>query len=118
MKPTLLLIFGLYLLSAPALAEEANAATFLAVYDAARPEDKAHLRNFVEALQNGVAWANAALKFQKQKPLYCEPEKLALTAEQVIDLIRKEVQARPSSGMFPWPAVMIRTLQNNFPCSN
>jgi len=116
MKPTLLLIFGLYLLSAPALAEEANATIFLTVYDAARPEDKEHLRNFVEALQGGVAWANAAMKNQKQKPLYCGPEKLALTGEQVVDIMRKEVEARPSVGQFPWPAVMIRALQNVFPC--
>jgi hypothetical protein len=85
-------------------------------YDAARPDDKAHLRDHVDAVQHGVGWANAALKFQKQQPLYCEPEGPALTAEQAIDIIRKEVAARPSSGQFPWPAVMIAALRINFPC--
>jgi hypothetical protein len=51
----------------------------------------------------GVGWANAALKFQKQQPLYCEPEGLALTAEQAIDIIRKEVAARPASASFHGP---------------
>jgi hypothetical protein len=88
----------------------------LALYDAARPEDKAHLRDHVEAVANGVAWANAALNFQKQKPLYCPPEKQNLTGEQALDILRKEIEARPASGNFPWPAVMIRALQNTFPC--
>ena len=53
MKLRLLLSFGLVLLpfpvgaeevnALPAVAQEANATTFLAIYDAARPDDKAHL---------------------------------------------------------------------------
>jgi hypothetical protein len=126
MKLRLFLSFGLVLLplpvtaeevdALPAMAQEANATTFLAIYDAARPEDKVHLRDYVGAVQHGVGWANAALRFHKQKPLYCEPEGLALTAEQAIDIIRKEVAARPSSSEFPWPAVMIAALRINFPC--
>jgi hypothetical protein len=90
---------------------------FLALYDAARPEDKAHLRDHVEAVAHGVAWANAALKFQKQKPLYCPPDTQNLTGEQALDILRKEIEARSTSGNFPWPAVLIRALQHTFPCS-
>jgi hypothetical protein len=118
MRLTLLVAFGLSLLPAPVTAEgEANATTFLALYDIARPEDKGHLRDHVEAVALGVAWANAALNFQKQKPLYCPPEKQNLTGEQALDILRKEIEARPASGNFPWPAVMIRALQHAFPCS-
>lgn len=117
MRLTRLVAFGLSLLPAPATAEgEANAATFLVLYDVAGPDDKARLRDHVEAVANGVSWANAALNFQKQKPLYCPPEKQNLTGEQALDLLRKEIEARPASGNFPWPAVMIRALQNAFPC--
>jgi hypothetical protein len=117
MKVTPLLALGFSLLPAPVTAAEANATTFLALYDAARPEDKAHLRDYVQAVAHGVAWANAALNFQKQKPLYCEPEQQNLTGEQVLDILREEIEARPASGNFPWPAVVIRALQNAFPCS-
>jgi hypothetical protein len=102
----------------PALAREANATAFLAIYDAARTEDKAYLRDYVGAVLHGVRWANAALKFQKQKLLYCEPEGLVLTGEQAIDIIRKEVAAGTSSGQFSWPAVMIAVLRINFPCND
>jgi hypothetical protein len=104
MRLTPLLAIGLSLLPAPVTAEgEANATTFSALYDIARPEDKGHLRDHVEAVALGVAWANAALNFQKQKPLYCPPEKQNLTGEQALDIPRKEIEARPASGNFPWP---------------
>lgn len=41
-----------------------------AIYDASRPGAKAHVCDYVGAVQHGVAcvaWANAALKFQKTK---------------------------------------------------
>jgi len=99
MRLTPLLAFGLSLLLAPATAEaEANATTFLASYDAARPEDKALLREHVEAVALGVAWANGALNFQKQKPLYCPPEKQNLTGEQALDILRKEIRSASSIG--------------------
>jgi hypothetical protein len=51
-----LLAFGLLLLPAPVTAEgEANATTFLALYDVALPEDKVHLRDHVEDVVPGVA---------------------------------------------------------------
>jgi len=116
MKVTSLLVFGLSLLPSPVIAAEANATMFLALYDAARPEDKAQLRDHVQAVAYGIAWANAAFKFQKQKPLYCPPDEQNLTGEQVLDLLRKELEAHPASGDFPWPAVTIRALQSAFPC--
>jgi hypothetical protein len=71
------LAFGLALLPASVRAEgEANATTFLALYDIARPEDKGRLRDHVEVIALGVTWSNAALTFQTQKPLYCRTEKL------------------------------------------
>jgi hypothetical protein len=113
-----LLAFGLALLPASVRAEgEANATTFLALYDAALPEVKGRLRDHVEDVALGVAWANAALNFQKQKPLYCRTEKQNLTGEQAVEILRKEIEARPASGNFPWTAVLIRGLQHTFPCS-
>src|SRR5262249_53294133 len=87
-----------------------------ASYDAVRPEDTALLREHIEAIALGVAWANGALNFQKQKPLYCPPEKQNLTGEQALDILRKEIEARPVSGNF-LAAVLIRALQHTFPCS-
>ena len=52
------------------------------------PEDRKWLETLISGMETGLVWANAMLKNRQQPLLYCEPEKLTLTDDQIIDMMR------------------------------
>jgi hypothetical protein len=72
-------------------------------------------------IADAFGWANAELKGRKTSPLYCEPPTQALTAPQLIDLLRKGITNEPPlphplSDM-PLAFALLVSLQRAYPCS-
>jgi hypothetical protein len=73
-------------------------------------------RLYFRGMLHGFAWSNTVLISRKESKLYCEPSTITLTDEQSLDILRRYVQAEPKRGTYPVPMMMIKSLQEAFPC--
>ena len=97
---------------------EMDAKTLLKTYDVAAPKDKEIVLFTVSRTQNGMSWANSALRTQrKEDPLYCVPSNVVLTGEQIVDILRRHLKEDPSAEEVPYGLVMLLALQKTFPCN-
>jgi hypothetical protein len=101
--------------AAPAHAEM-EARTLIDNYEKTSAENRWVLELLVASAENGLGWANAALKDKKSEPLYCVPDKLALTGHQLIDILKRHVSEKPSDGSLPYALVLLSSLREAFPC--
>ncbi len=76
---------------------------------------------YLDGTVNGLTWANASLQYRDLPLLYCQPPKLTINADNVIELLdgylerNRELVGRlgdPALGM-----VMILAPQDAFPCN-
>ena len=97
---------------------EMDAKTLLKTYDVAAPKDKEIVLFTISRTQNGMSWANSALRTQrKEDPLYCAPTNVVLTGEQIVDILRRHLKEDPSAEEVPYGLVMLLALQKTFPCN-
>ena len=92
---------------------EMSGTEFLKTYDTGSPDGQTVWRLMAQSVSNGIAWADAA---KPGPPLYCPPGKLALTSEQVIQILRSEIDEHPEAASFPYGLGILAGLQNTFPC--
>ena len=88
----------------------------LDAYDKMLPEDRRIVENFISGIEEGLSWANVAVKNQRQPPLYCQPDHLTLTVPQIIDVMRRGINNDPALGDYPLGMVALIALQRTFPC--
>jgi hypothetical protein len=112
-----LIICGFSLLTSAARAEM-DVTTLLNKYDSATSViDKQIIAGIVDKTHYGISWANAFLEdARKEAPLYCQPKRLVLTTEQILDILRREVKEQPVLGEEPYGLAMIIALRKVFPC--
>ena len=78
---------------------------------------------------SGISWANALLIHNNRKPLYCQPDSLALPdfpyslfialqPEQTISMIREYLKKYPEHSKYPIGAVTLQALMSTFPCKD
>jgi hypothetical protein len=81
-------------------------------------ETKEQVVMTVSLMEQGVGLANTFIKNRQQAPLYCPPGNLALTGEQVIDIMQRWVFDKPAAigKEIAWQIIMINALQDVFPC--
>ena len=65
---------------------------------------------------NGLSWANSALYNKHMPLLFCVPEKVALTSEQELDILKRYVVENPATADRPVGAVLLTALIDAFPC--
>jgi hypothetical protein len=99
----------------PAFAE-VDAQTFLKGYDGSGPDDRATLARILGATENGIAWTISAVKHDHGIDVFCTPNKLALTDQQDVDILRRYVQVHPKDGTYPYGLVLLMALRDAFPC--
>ena len=100
-----------------AYAVEGTAQEFLDKYEHADVTERQTLLILIEGLENGVSWANASSQAHGVARLYCPPGKIFYQQpEELIDMLRREVEARPDIGREPWQLVTIEALRKVFPC--
>ena len=71
----------------------------------------------IKGLAEGVAWADAYNQSRGVARVYCPPGHFfSLQPEQLMDIFRREVEARPVLRQEPWQRATIEALRNVFPC--
>ena len=65
---------------------------------------------------NGLSWANAGLNSEHKPLLFCVPEKVALTSEQELDILKRYVHENPASADMSLGGVLLSALIDAFPC--
>jgi hypothetical protein len=115
-KTAALIWLALYLMLLPTNAEQGglNAGELLQLYN--DPKSKEYVAKIVQATGRGFSLANTAIARRGQSPLYCQPNNLVLTGEQIIDIIYRFVEINPALEKATWEAVMLEALENLFPC--
>ena len=115
-KTAALIWLALYLMLLPTNAEQGglNAGELLQRYN--DPKSKEYVAKIVQATGRGFSLANTAIVRRGQSPLYCQPDNLVLTGEQIIDIISRFVEINPALEKATWEAVMLTALENLFPC--
>lgn len=73
----------------------------------------------LDGYANGMSWANTDLKLRGLPPLFCEPDRLAITAQQNADILRRYVDgAGAALAEDPAGLVLLYALKDTFPCDN
>lgn len=105
--------------SADAQGHDATAAEILRDYDSGDDADKALAYTAIGRSVYAFGWMNSYLVLQrKEKPAYCEPEKLAIMPEQAISILRHKIADQPNMADKPFGLVLLFALQEVFPCAD
>ena len=106
-----------FVMNSRAYAVEGTAQEFLDRYEHADVTEQQTLLVLIKGLEDGVSWANASNQAHGVARLYCPPGKIFYQQpEDLIDMLRREVEARPDIGREPWQLATIETLRKVFPC--
>lgn len=88
---------------------------FLKLHD--EPLGREQTETEVAGVQRGFIAANAYLTgTRKQAPMYCLPETLNLTADQLVELLRRGVKQEPALDEEGVPSALLDVLRRTFPC--
>ena len=109
------LIAALVIYQPSSAGAEASAGEFLRLL---RSESDARMLAQVRigGIAQGLFWSNMYLRHQGRPAHYCAPERMAMTDEQVIHILRRHVQANPQTGNFPLGIALMESLKETFPC--
>jgi hypothetical protein len=112
-----LTIFSWCMLSGIAHAET-DVNKFLQDYDRGTAAEKRLMADSLARVESGMSWVNVYLaEDRKERPVYCPPNTLAPSNEELVGILRKEAEASPSEGSRPLGLVLMLALQKAFPCS-
>jgi hypothetical protein len=88
---------------------------FLKLHD--EPLGQVTTETEITGIQKGFTEANAFLKdTRKESPLFCQPEYLSLTADQLVDMLRRGVKEQPALDQGDLASALLAVLQHTFPC--
>jgi hypothetical protein len=106
---TALILFG--------LTSSANAMTVIFKdYKAATSDEKAFYLLYLDGVREGIIELNVVLEEKRQQPLFCLPEKLALTVGQAEDIMMRQAEKITDPEQLPIGLLLAQGLQNTFPC--
>ena len=106
-----------FVMSSRAYAVEGTAQEFLDRYEHADVTERQTLLVLIKGLEEGVSWANASNQAHGVARLYCPPGKIFYQQpEELVDMLRRDVEARPDLGREPWQLATIEALRKVFPC--
>jgi hypothetical protein len=77
---------------------------------------------YVKGLGDGISWANTLVSLEDGRALYCPPDKLALTVENYLDILDRQIDARSKVvteaklNETPLGFLLLDGLQETFPC--
>jgi hypothetical protein len=84
---------ALLTIALPASAQHTDAAHAIAQFK----QGDVAIRILVMGEVDGLGWANVDLA----APLFCQPVKLALSADQIFDIMERYLNSHPETGQFP-----------------
>ena len=113
----ILILLSVFVMTATAHAVEATAQEFLDKYEHGDVTERQTLLTIIKGLEEGVSWADAYNQGYGVARIYCPLGPIfSLEPERLIDMLRREVEARPVIGREPWQMATIEALRNMFPC--
>lgn len=65
---------------------------------------------------NGLFWANVQLGNDNNALLFCQPVKLAMSAEQSVVIFEQKMKENPKMAGYPLGMIMLIALKETFPC--
>lgn len=81
------------------------------------PSGASTAENEITGLRDGFAEANSYLTgIRKESPMFCQPENLNLTADQLIDMLRRGVNENPDLDQSDLASALLAVMQHTFPC--
>jgi hypothetical protein len=86
-------------------------------YEKSEANDKRVIESLLVATYVGMFWSTMQLQSEGKTPLFCQPSKVALTTEQILDMLRREVKETPPLADMPYGLAMLKTLEKVFPCN-
>ena len=88
------------------------------VKDYARLKDTAWFKIYINGVGAGFERVNAYLNEVGRPPLYCQPQKLTLTAEDYLNIIQDSIRKHKGTIKLNYPVEMIllQRLMEKFPC--
>src|SRR6516225_413758 len=99
------------------LTSSANAMTVIFKdYKAANNDEKAFYYLYLDGVREGIIELNVALEEKRKQPLFCLPEKLALTVGQAEDIMMRQAEKMTDPDQLPIGLLLAQGLQNKFPC--
>src|SRR3974390_2531423 len=85
-------------------------------YKAANNDEKAFYLLYLDGVREGIIELNVALQANGQQPLFCLPEKLALTVGQAEDIIMRQAEKVVDPDQLPIGLLLAEGLKDMFPC--
>jgi len=100
------------------LTSSANAmtVTFKDYKKAANSDEKAFYLLYLDGVREGIIELNVVLEEKRQQPLFCLPERLALTVGQAEDIVMRQAEKITDPDQLPIGLLLVEGLQNTFPC--
>ena len=71
---------------------------------------------YLDGVREGIIELNEVLEEKRQQPLFCLHEKLALTIEQVEDIMMRQAEKITDLDRLPIGLISRKVLQETFPC--
>jgi hypothetical protein len=88
---------------------------FLRIHDEPLGRDATETQ--LMAIQSGFIVANKFLaETRKEPPMFCQPETLNLTADQLVDMLRRSVKEQPDTDQSDPASALLAIMQHTFPC--
>ena len=115
-------VFKVLLLSLPTIAlaqDHLTANRLLDMYNNATGNGRQEVQRHVETFEQGVSAANSYNNAEGRNDavLYCVPRNIVLKGDQLMDILRRQVEADPDSlGTTVWQIALIEALREEFPC--
>jgi Rap1a immunity proteins len=85
-------------------------------YKAANNDERAFYLLYLDGVREGIIELNVVLEEKRQQPLFCLPEKLALTVGQAEDIMMRQAEKITDPEQLPIGLLLAQGLQNTFPC--
>lgn len=102
-----------------AVASPAMAEPSVKQYLESSGEERTILTVYIIATEQAFAWSNASLENRGDAPLYCVPARLALTDDQVLDIVARFTEAKAtelSEDEMYLALFVLFAMQDAFPC--
>ena len=71
---------------------------------------------YLDGVKEGIVMFNVTLQAEGRQPLFCQPEKLALTVEQAEEIMMRKAKKMANPDGVPISLILIHGLQDTFPC--
>ena len=97
---------------------DADAEILLKDYKKAKDEQtQTLLKVYLAGALSGISWVNSELIHIGKAPLFCDPPKLTITNEQAEDIMMRESEKISNPDDFPVPLLLMKGLEDTFPCN-